>query len=104
MLLSGSVTGIEPSDVEMDQATGISRAGYCEADALAAERQTDTVPGKAGEVPGEYLTLHHYLMNRYADVVLLTFDQIEGACLASDCQNARGPSRRGGRGPTETGT
>ena len=48
------------------------------ADALAAKRQTDTVPGKAGEVPGEYLTLHHYLMNRYADVVLLTFDQIEG--------------------------
>jgi len=30
MLLSGSVAGIEPSDVEMDQATGISRAGYCE--------------------------------------------------------------------------
>jgi len=78
MLLSGSVTGIEPSDVEMDQATGISRAGYCEADALAAERQTDTVPGKAGEVPDEYLTLHHYLTNWYADVVLLTFDQIEG--------------------------
>ena len=74
------------------------------ADALAAERQTDTVPGKAGGVPGEYLTLHHYLTNRYADIVLLTFDQIEGACLASDCQNARGPSRRGGRGPTETGT
>ena len=48
------------------------------ADALASKRQTDTVPGKAGEVPGEYLTLHHYLTNRYADVVLLTFDQIEG--------------------------
>ena len=48
------------------------------ADALASKRQTDTVPGKAGEVPGEYLTLHHYLTNRYADIVLLTFDQIEG--------------------------
>jgi hypothetical protein len=48
------------------------------ADALAAKRHTITVPGKAGEVPGEYATLHHYLTNRYADIVLLTFDQIEG--------------------------
>jgi hypothetical protein len=48
------------------------------ADAHAAKRQTDAAPGKAGKVPGEYATLHNYLANRYADTVLLTFDQIEG--------------------------
>lgn len=48
------------------------------ADAPPAKRQTDAVPGKAGEVPGGYATLHNYLTNRYADIVVLTFDQIEG--------------------------
>jgi len=48
------------------------------ADAPPAKRQTDAVPGKAGEVPGEYATLHNYLTNRYADIVVLTFEQIEG--------------------------
>ena len=47
------------------------------ADAPAAKRHTGTVPGKAGEVPGEYMTLHNYLANRYADIVVLTFGQIE---------------------------
>jgi hypothetical protein len=47
------------------------------ADAPAAKRHTGTVPGKAGEVPGEYMTLHNYLTNRYADIVVLTFGQIE---------------------------
>jgi hypothetical protein len=28
-------------------------------------------------VPGEYLALHTYLENRYASVVVLTFEQIE---------------------------
>jgi hypothetical protein len=48
------------------------------ADAPAGKRQTDAVPGKAGEVPRGYTTLHNYLTNRYADIVVLTFDQIEG--------------------------
>jgi hypothetical protein len=48
------------------------------ADAPPAKRQTDAVPRKAGEVPGEYATLHNYLTNRYANIVVLTFDQIEG--------------------------
>jgi len=48
------------------------------ADAPAAKRQTNAVPGKAGDVPREHATLHNYLTNRYADIVVLTFDQIEG--------------------------
>ena len=48
------------------------------ADAPATKRQTDAVPGKAGDVPREFATLHNYLTNLYADIVVLTFDQIEG--------------------------
>ena len=48
------------------------------ADAAAGKRQTDAVRGKAGKVPREYTTLHNYLTNRYAGIVVLTFDQIEG--------------------------
>jgi hypothetical protein len=48
------------------------------ANAPAAKRPTDAVPGNAGKAPGGYATLHKYLTNRYADVVVLTFDQIEG--------------------------
>lgn len=42
------------------------------------KRPTDAVPEKAGHVPRELAALHHYLTNRYADIVVLTFDQIEG--------------------------
>ena len=44
----------------------------------ATTRRTDAVPGKAGDVPRECATLRNYLTNRYADIVMLTFDQIEG--------------------------
>jgi hypothetical protein len=48
------------------------------ADAPAAKRLPSTMPGIAGDVPAGYVTLHNYLTNRYADIVVLTFDQIEG--------------------------
>jgi hypothetical protein len=47
-------------------------------DRWATKRRTDAVPGKAGDVPREFAALHKYLTNRYADIVVLTFDQIEG--------------------------
>jgi hypothetical protein len=42
------------------------------------KRWETAVPGKAGDSPREYATLHNYLTNRYADIVVLRFDQIEG--------------------------
>jgi len=47
------------------------------ADAPAVEQQTGRPPGKTGKVPGTYVSLHKYLANRYADVVVLTFAQLE---------------------------
>jgi hypothetical protein len=42
------------------------------------ERQRVTTPPNPGRVmAGEYLLLHKYLSNRYADTVVLTFAQIE---------------------------
>ncbi len=43
----------------------------------AAERQTGRVSSRAGEVPSKYVPLHKYLVNRYADSVVLTFAQLE---------------------------
>jgi hypothetical protein len=78
MRLSGSATGIERQMWKWIKRRESAVRDIAKADALAAKRQTDTVPGKSGEVPGEYATLHNYLTNRYADIVVLTFDQIEG--------------------------
>jgi hypothetical protein len=46
-------------------------------DAPAAERNKDRAPGRAAKVPGRYASLHEYLVNRYADNVVLTFSQLE---------------------------
>jgi hypothetical protein len=42
-----------------------------------AERNTSTMPGRAAEVASKYAALHKYLANRYADMVVLTFSQLE---------------------------
>jgi len=47
------------------------------ADAPTAERQTAKVPGRTGKFPTKYAPLHKYLVNRYADTVVLTFAQLE---------------------------
>jgi hypothetical protein len=46
-------------------------------DAPAAERNKGRVPGRAGKVSSKYASLHEYLVNRYADSVVLTFGQLE---------------------------
>jgi hypothetical protein len=46
-------------------------------DAPAAERQTGRAPGRAAKVASKYASLHDYLVNRYADNVVLTFAQLE---------------------------
>jgi hypothetical protein len=66
------------SDVKWIKRWATAVRDIAKADAHAAKRQTDAAPGKAGEVLGEYATLHNYLAKRYANIVLLTFDQIEG--------------------------
>jgi hypothetical protein len=45
--------------------------------APAAERHTGRAPGKPTNVSSKYASLHGYLANRYADMVVLTFAQIE---------------------------
>ena len=47
------------------------------ADPPAAERPIGKVPGRAAKIPSEYVSLHKYLANRYADMVVLTFSQLE---------------------------
>jgi hypothetical protein len=47
------------------------------ADAPTAERQTVKSSGKTAKVPGKCVALHNYLTNRYADMVVLTFSQLE---------------------------
>jgi len=47
------------------------------ADVPAAERPAGRVPGKTGKVPSKYVSLHNYLAHRYADIVVLTFGQLE---------------------------
>ena len=47
------------------------------ADPPASERQTGKLPGKTPEIPGRCVGLHSYLSNRYADMVVLTFSQLE---------------------------
>lgn len=74
MIASGSATGMWKWLERWETAM----RAIAKADAPTAKRQTDAVPGKAGEVPAEYATLQNYLTNRYADIVILTFDQIEG--------------------------
>ena len=46
-------------------------------DAPAAERNKGRAPGRAAQVPSKYASLHDYLVNRYADSVVLTFAQLE---------------------------
>lgn len=57
--------------------------------AAPVERQVGTLSGRTGKVPGKYAPLHEYLVNRYADTVVLTFAQIEdltgGPLPASAC-------------------
>ena len=47
------------------------------ADTPAAERQMGKVSGRVGKIPSKYVPLHQYLVNRYADMVVLTFAQLE---------------------------
>lgn len=47
------------------------------ADVPTAERRMGNVSGRAGKVPSKYVPLHKYLVNRYADSVVLTFAQLE---------------------------
>jgi hypothetical protein len=47
------------------------------ADAPTAERPIGKGPGKTARVPSQYLPLHKYLANRFADSVVLTFAQLE---------------------------
>jgi hypothetical protein len=47
------------------------------ADAPTAERPTGKGLGRTARVPREYMPLHKYLANRYADCVVLTFGQVE---------------------------
>jgi hypothetical protein len=44
------------------------------ADVPTMERK---VPVRTGKVPSKYAPLHKYLVNRYADMVVLTFAQLE---------------------------
>ncbi len=46
-------------------------------DLLRSRRAIGTVAQPAAAVPAEYLSLHQYLERRYADMVVLTFGQIE---------------------------
>lgn len=46
-------------------------------DAAATERPAARVPVRTGKVPSTYAPLHEYLLNRYADCVVLTFAQLE---------------------------
>ena len=46
-------------------------------DALAAEQRRGVAIRRAVRVAGKYAPLHEYLVNRYADSVVLTFSQIE---------------------------
>jgi len=47
------------------------------ADVPTEERLIGNVPGKAAKVPGKCMPLHKYLVNRFADSVVLTFAQLE---------------------------
>jgi hypothetical protein len=47
------------------------------ADVPTEERLIGNVPGKAAKVPGKCMPLHKYLVNRFADSVVLTFGQLE---------------------------
>ena len=46
-------------------------------DAPAADPQTSKPSGETAKVPGTCVGLHNYLSNRYADMVVLTFTQLE---------------------------
>jgi hypothetical protein len=46
-------------------------------DVPTAERHLGKVSGRAANVPSRYVPLHKYLVNRYADSVVLTFAQLE---------------------------
>ena len=47
------------------------------ADVPTEERPIGKVPGRTAKIPSEYVSLHKYLANRYADMVVLTFSQLE---------------------------
>ena len=47
------------------------------ADVPSEERLIGNVPGKAAKVPSKCMSLHKYLVNRFADSVVLTFAQLE---------------------------
>ena len=47
------------------------------AEVPVAERRIVKGPEKTARVPTEYLPLHKYLVNRFADSVVLTFAQLE---------------------------
>jgi hypothetical protein len=47
------------------------------ADVRTEERLIGKVPGRAAKVPSKCMPLHKYLVNRFADTVVLTFAQLE---------------------------
>ncbi len=47
------------------------------ADVPTEERPIVRVPERPAKIPSEYVSLHKYLANRYADMVVLTFSQLE---------------------------
>jgi len=44
---------------------------------VPTEAPIGQVPGRTAKIPSGYLSLHKYLANRYADMVVLTFSQLE---------------------------
>jgi hypothetical protein len=50
---------------------------FGKADVPMEERPIGRVPGRIAKIPSEYESLHKYLANRYADMVVLTFSQLE---------------------------
>ena len=46
-------------------------------DVPTKERPIVRVPERPAKIPSEYVSLHKYLANRYADMVVLTFSQLE---------------------------
>jgi hypothetical protein len=57
---------------------------------LEAERPIGRGSGGTAKVPSEYLPLHKYLVNRFADSVVLTFAQLEDltGCVLPDSARA----------------
>ena len=62
--------------MEVDQTTGLTARSVGTADAPRGAA-IGKLPGRTAKIPGKYVALHNYLANRYADMVVLTFSQLE---------------------------